>query len=148
MIWKSTSHVGTPAVERDPFPSTMSVENVITTDLVLYATELAVLVPEDVSPEVVTPLTITSSEMSMSLVEGLWVTPAHIGVINGDLLAPVLTEVIILVAATVSEATNVITNFTEVFVDFHSISVESIHMICFYQCMSCLCVALCLRYGW
>jgi hypothetical protein len=105
---------------------------VITTDSVLYATELVVLVPEDVSPEVVTPLTITSSEMSTSSVEGLCVTLAHIGVINGDLLAPVLTEVIILVAVTVPEATNVITNFAEVVADFHSISVESIHIICFY----------------
>ena len=146
---ESTTHVRTSAAHRNPLISTISVYNVITTGSVpvLYAREPVVIVSEDVSTEEVTPLTITSSEMSTSLIEGLCVTPLHVAVINRNLLTPVLTEVIILVAVTVPEATNVVANFAKVVADFHSISVESIHISYLYQCMSCFCVALCLRYG-
>jgi hypothetical protein len=89
---------------------------------------MVVVVSKDVSTEEVTSLTETSTDISTSSVEGLGMTPAHIVIVDRNLVAPVLTEVIIIVADIVAVVTSVVADFAKVVAELHSISVESIHL--------------------
>jgi hypothetical protein len=90
---------------------------------------MVVVVSKDVSTEEVTSLTETSTDISTSSVEGLRMSPAHIIIVDRNLLAPVLTEVFIIVADIVAVVTNVVADFAKVVAELHSVSVKSIHLV-------------------